>query len=50
MRGVARVEHVLQGLRPLTKDKPHPAVRRDLAELVMDALRTSAGRSRAGSR
>lgn len=49
-QGVLRLEHVLQEMRPLTKNKPHRTVRMDLAELVMDALRTFRGAQRGDTR
>lgn len=47
-QGLDRVHRLLHELRPLTKNKPHRAVRMDLAELVVDAVRTFRG-SHAGS-
>lgn len=47
-QGLDRVHRLLHELRPLTKNKPHRAIRMDLAELVVDAVRTFRG-SHAGS-
>src|SRR5581483_9787626 len=39
-QGVGRVVHIVQDLRPLSKNKPHRPVPMDLAELALDAVRT----------